>query len=51
MSYAETVYFTSAPVAHCVAWEERQRARMIAKRNRVALESYDRCKGSRARMA
>lgn len=47
--YAELSYFTASPVAHCVAWEERQRAAMIARRNRAALEAWERRTGSRAR--
>lgn len=42
MSYAETAYFTSAPVAHCVAYEERQRLAAIARANRAALASLER---------
>lgn len=51
MSYAETAYFTASPVAHCVAWEERQRAAMIRKRNASALAAWERRTGSRARHA
>lgn len=41
--YAESQFFDpSAPIAHCVAWEERRRAAMIERRNRLALEAWGR---------
>lgn len=46
--YAERAYFDNDACAHCAAYQERERLRMIDKRNRDALRSVERRTGGRA---
>lgn len=50
-NYAERAYFTTDACHHCAAYQERERLRMIDKRNREALRAIGRRTGRRARAA
>jgi len=39
MTYAERLYFTTEPVAHCVAFYERLRLRAIDRRLRASVRA------------